>query len=138
MSVASPPFDLRGLYRAIDAERELRGMSWSGVAREVGVAASTIRRFESADDAEADGVLALVRWLGCPPENFVTHSSVDGRPLDPVGHGYVRVDMDLISRANGDHRRSARSSTRTTIQRLVDVAQRSGEPIAALTRLSEV
>lgn len=130
-------FDLRRLFGAIDAERRVRDLSWAALAREVGVATSTIRRFGTADDAEADGVLALVRWLGVAPEDYVSSKVVTGERLHPPGDGYVRVDMELIAMAKGD-RRGASGRTRTTVQDLVEVALGAGQPIASLTRLSDV
>ena len=50
--------------------------------------------------------------------------------------GYIRVDMDLVADAAGD-RRGAQGRTRTTIQRLVEIAQGSGRPVASLTRWSK-
>lgn len=129
-------FDLRLLFRSIDSERDRRGLSWAALARQVGVATSTIRRFAEADDAEADGVLALVRWLDVAPENYVSSGSVKGKQLRPPGDGYVRVDMELIAKANGDPR-GAQGRTRTSIQHLVEVAQRSGQPVVTLTRFTE-
>ena len=133
--MASPLFDLRGLFRAIGVEREHRGVSWADVGREAGVAVSTIRRFQEADDAEADGVLALVRWLAVVPEDFVMNGSVKGVRLRGAGEGHVRVDMELVAKAAGDPR-GARGRTRTTIQNLVAAAERSDQPMAQLTRVS--
>jgi len=130
-------FDLRRLFESVDSERERLGVSWSALSREVGVSASTIRRFGVADDAEADGVLALVRWLGVEPEKFVSSTSVCGEKLSASGDGVVRVDMDSVAIADGDAR-GARGRTRTTIQRLVSVAQRARQPVASLTRFSDV
>ena len=130
-------FDLRRLGRSIDAERIARGLTWAALAREVGVASSTIRRFSMADDAEADGVLALVRWLHAAPEDYIDGGTVRGDRLWSADDGYVRVDMELVAEAVGDQG-GARGRTRTTIQRLVEAAQQSGRPVASLTRLSEV
>lgn len=130
-------FDLQGLFQAINAKREDQGLSWAAPAREVGVAASTIRRYSNADDAEADGVLALLRWLAVAPEAHIVGYTVSGRPLPDAGSGYVRVDMNRIAKANGDTSR-AQKRTRTTIQNLTNTAQRSGQPVAALTRTSDV
>ena len=130
-------FDLRGLFQSIDAERGHQNLSWAALARVVGVATSTIRRFGEADDAEADGVLALIRWLGVAPEDYVNSASVKGKRLRPPDDGYVRVDMELFAKANGDSR-GAHGRTRTSIQRLVAVSQHSGQPVASLTRLSDV
>jgi ribosome-binding protein aMBF1 (putative translation factor) len=60
MGVDSLDFDLQQLFRSIDHARSDRGLTWAALARQVGVASSTIRRFESAADAEADGVLTLI------------------------------------------------------------------------------
>ena len=135
--MATARFDLGGLFEAVDAERRRRGLSWATLGRQVGVAPSTIRRFQHADDAEADGVLALVRWLDTAPEHYVPNGVVAGRalPIEGDGHGYVRVDLDLVVAATGDPR-SSWGRTRTTIQRLVDAGQRSGRAVGSLTRWS--
>ena len=107
-------------------------MSWDELSRQVGVAASTVRRFGGARDAEADGVLAVVRWLGVPPEDFVT-SDVPGDRLPSAGPGFVRVDMELVARADPGRR----GRTRITIQSLVEIAHGSGRSVASLTRISD-
>lgn len=50
-------FDLARLASSIERARLERGLTWAGLSREVGVAASTIKRLAIASDAEADGVL---------------------------------------------------------------------------------
>ena len=131
-----PLFDLRALFQAVDAERQHQGLSWDALARQVRVAASTIRRYGNGDDAEADGVLAVLRWLGAEPERYITGDAPKGQPLPTHGPGYIRVDMELIAAASGDPK-GANGRTRTTIQNLVEVAHRSHKPVASLTRLSE-
>ncbi len=79
-------------------------------------------------------MLALVRWLGVAPEDFVVGTSVPGETLAHEVDGFIRVDMGAVSQASGESHRG----TRTTIQRLIEVAQRSGRPVAALTRVSKV
>ena len=71
MRFESGQFDLHQLSRQIDEARRDRDLTWSEIAQEVGVSTSTIRRFATASDAEADGVLALIGWLGIAPEQFV-------------------------------------------------------------------
>lgn len=80
-------------------------------------------------------MLALVGWLGVPPEQFIVESIVAGVPLPSAGDGLIRVDMALVADLSEQSRR-VRSSTRTTIQRLVTAAQAAGVPIASLTRWS--
>lgn len=130
-------FDLRALFLAVSAERERQGLSWSGLARRVGVAASTIRRFEDADDAEADGVLGVLAWLKAAPEDYIAGETVPGVQLADAPNGYIRVDMELVAVALGDAG-GAKGRTRTSIQRLAAIAQRSERPVASLTRVSQV
>lgn len=63
-------FDARALYEALDVQRRSRGMSWQEVAREIGVSASTLTRTRRGGRMEADGMLAMVRWLGRTAESF--------------------------------------------------------------------
>lgn len=129
-------FDLGVLFRAADDERRREGLTWTALAALVGVSATTMRRFGTADDAEADGVLAVVRWLGAAPEDFVNGGTVRGRDLPSEPNGYVRVDMEAVARALGQRGNGRR--TRTTIQHLVGVAEQSGLPVALLTRVSPI
>ena len=90
-----------------------------------------------ADDAEADGVLLLLRWLAATPEDYVVDTQVKGHPLPSGEGGFIRVDMELVAIANNESGR-ARGRTRTSIQRLVETSQRSRQPVASLTRFSQV
>ena len=57
-------FDRPALYAALDAQRRAREISWQQVARETGVAASTIIATKREGPMETDGMLTMVRWLG--------------------------------------------------------------------------
>lgn len=133
--MSSARFDLGELYRVVDRERLHHGFTWEALAVSVGVSASTIRRYRHASDAEADGVLALIRWLEAAPEDFVTGGMIERAKLPTAGHGFVRVDMDQV-RAASSNVQSSRKGSRTTIQRLVEVSARSDRPVVAFTRLS--
>jgi transcriptional regulator with XRE-family HTH domain len=135
--MATPSFDLRALFEAVNVERERRGLSWAALSREIGVASSTIRRYANADDAEADGVLATLQWLDATPEHYINGGNVAGTRLQHASEGHVRVDMQIVAEANGDPR-GANGRTRTTIQTLASTADRSGQPVASLTRLTEI
>ena len=63
-------FDARALYEALDAQRAARGLTWSDVARETGVAAATLKRTRDGGRLEVDGMLAMVAWLGRSVESF--------------------------------------------------------------------
>ena len=68
-------FDARALYAALDAQRRARGMTWRQVAEEVGVSASTLTYTRHGGRMEADGMLAMVRWLGRTAESFTRHTA---------------------------------------------------------------
>ena len=63
-------FDARALYDALDAQRAARGLAWSDVARETGVAVATLKRTQTGGRLEVDGMLAMVAWLGRSVESF--------------------------------------------------------------------
>jgi hypothetical protein len=128
-------FDLNQLSRSIVGAGRDRGLTWAEISKEVGVATSTIRRFAIADDAEADGVLALVGRVGVAPEYFVVDSKIAGVPLPDPGDGRIRVDMSLVVDLAGGPRQAG---GRTAIQQLVMLSQAAGVSVASLTRWSPV
>ena len=66
-----PRFDAKALYVALDKQRTERGLTWTQVAAEVGVSASTLTRTRKGGRMEVDGMLAMVSWLHVPVETFV-------------------------------------------------------------------
>ncbi len=78
-------FDATALYHALDHERQARGLSWSGVAREVWLLSSTLNdvrhdhpispsTFASLGqrgDTSCQHALFMLRWLGRTPESFL-------------------------------------------------------------------
>ncbi|MBI1339812.1 hypothetical protein GC169_06335 [bacterium] len=66
--------DAAALYVALDAERRRRGLSWSAVGREIGVAPNTMTRLKAGGRMEVDGMLAMVGWLGRSVEDFVVET----------------------------------------------------------------
>jgi hypothetical protein len=85
----------------MDAQREARGLSWSGVAREIWelsselnaqrndhpISPATITGMAKRGDATCQHALFFLRWLGCSPESFMPGEEPEshGRPLAPVG-----------------------------------------------------
>ena len=126
------PFSLAALYESIEQQRNQRQLSWAALSDQVGVAPSTIKRYRTAQDAEADGVLALVRWLKTEPEQFAATATAAGSLLP--AEGYVRVDTAQVAAALDEPSIATRS--RMTIQGLTGAAVRSSRPIASLTRSS--
>lgn len=64
-------FDYRTLFKALDAQRKLRRISWRQMSVETGVSVSTLMATQRGGPMEADGVRAMVAWLGRAPEHFV-------------------------------------------------------------------
>lgn len=63
-------FDGFAFFGRVNEERKSRDVTWAALGRMTGVSAPTIKRFAKTETTEADGVLALVRWLGCSLEDF--------------------------------------------------------------------
>lgn len=130
MNPRNSAFDLSALHRSLDAARQNRDLTWAAMAAEVGVSASTIRRLEAAADAEADGVLTLIAWLGLHPESFVPGATIPDRSVEPLRSQVVRVDMDAVRAANPAVKWRG---SRTTIQRLAQQAASANVAIETLT-----
>lgn len=78
-------FDAVALYRALDREREARGLSWAGVAREVWaqsaalnderrdhpISPSTFTSMAKRGDVTCQHALFMLRWLARTPESFL-------------------------------------------------------------------
>jgi len=64
-------FDAKALYQALNEQRQARGLTWTGVAREIGVSPGTLTRTALGGRMEVDGMLAMCRWLGRTAESFV-------------------------------------------------------------------
>jgi len=63
-------FERAVFYACIDKQRQQRDLSWVALAKTTRVSPPTIKRFATGDAIEVDEVLALLRWLGRPLEDF--------------------------------------------------------------------
>lgn len=64
-------FDTEAFYRALDAQRAARGITWKQVAAESKVAASTLTRMAQGRRPDVDGLAALSAWSGLKADDFV-------------------------------------------------------------------
>jgi hypothetical protein len=92
MSDQSARFEFSQLYQALDAQRSQRDLKWSAVAAEIELPLSTIKATQRAKTMEADGVLAMVRWLQVPPEEFVRPQRAGRLRTDLPAGAMWRVD----------------------------------------------
>ena len=68
-------FDSKALHQAMDEQRKRRELTWTDVAKEIGVSASTIRRTKDGGRMEVDGMIAMVDWLGTRVETFIRETA---------------------------------------------------------------
>ncbi len=89
----SAEFDIDALYTAIDQARLAKGLSWSGVAREIKdqfrdmpatFSVSTLTGMRQRGSVEADGVLQMLLWLRRTPESFVSGNAKTGAEADSL------------------------------------------------------
>ena len=78
-------FDVSALFAALDAQREERGLSWSGVAREIWelsaelngrrrdhpISPATLTGMAERGGVSCQHALFMLRWLGRSPESFL-------------------------------------------------------------------
>lgn len=65
-------FDARALYAALDGERAARGLTWTAVAAESGVAsAAALTRLRAGGRVTFPEVMRVLAWLGAPAARFV-------------------------------------------------------------------
>jgi hypothetical protein len=99
-SQAPGDFDPQALFDALDRQRAERGLSWSGVGREIWamsaelnalrpadhpLAAATITNVAKKGDTSCQHALFFLRWLGRTPESFVPGAGDTDAPLPAAG-----------------------------------------------------
>ncbi|KUH83418.1 MULTISPECIES: helix-turn-helix transcriptional regulator [unclassified Mycobacterium] len=85
--MAKTTIDTAVLYAALDAARVERGLSWRGLAKEIGVSPSLLSRIGNGLKPDTDGFATLVAWLRLPAEEFFT---------DEEGRAATGGDPDLM------------------------------------------
>lgn len=92
-------FDSLALFAALDAQREERGLSWAGVAREIwGLSAelnvrrgdhpispATLTGVAKRGETSCQHALFMLRWLGRNPESFLRGATTVAGPLPAAG-----------------------------------------------------
>ena len=91
--MALSDFDVHALFIAMDDQRLERGLTWTGVAREMWeqsaalnarrndhpIAAATLTGMDRRGDTTCQHALCMLRWLGRPPEYFVPEFHAEAR-----------------------------------------------------------
>jgi transcriptional regulator with XRE-family HTH domain len=90
-----PVFDFEGFYRALNATRESRNLTWKQVGQEASVGASTLARMGQNRRPDADGLAALSAWSGLNPADFVYRTRAHApEPLAQISQA-LRADGRL-------------------------------------------
>jgi len=118
-------FDLPAFHAALDAERQVRGLSWRQLGAEAGVAPSTLTRMGHGRHPDVDGLSALLAWANLPAELFIRAS----RRASERPETLVVVSSQLHSDPRLSHRDAAAISelVRVSYERL----QRDPDPADA-------
>jgi hypothetical protein len=107
---AQSDFDVAALFKALDAQRRDRMLSWQGVARELWdlsatlnvrrndhpISASTLTGMANRRDTSCQHALFMLRWLDRTPESFMPGSTLDpSRAVLPRAGLDQRLRWDL-------------------------------------------
>lgn len=82
-------------FRAIDAQRQAKGLTWKAVAEKAGVSASTLTRIAQGKRPDVDTLASLCRWSGLKADDFIAHERTT-RP-EPLAQlvGHLRADKNI-------------------------------------------
>lgn len=89
-------FDTAALYRALDAARTDRGLTWAEAATEIGssmVTAATLRSFQKGGRTSLARIVPILVWLGASAATFAT--------LPAAARGNKSTIRDLQSTIGG-------------------------------------
>jgi transcriptional regulator with XRE-family HTH domain len=88
-------FDAEGFYAAINAVRLSKQMTWKDVARDAGVAASTLSRMGQGAKPDVDGLAALLKWSNLKAESFIKGGNEKEPPAIAQVAALLRADPNL-------------------------------------------
>ena len=86
-------FDSEGFYRAMDATRQARGMTWKDVASASGISASSLTRMAQGKRPDIDSLAALAAWSGLETDRFVRPNGIRPAP-DPLAVISAQLQSD--------------------------------------------
>lgn len=127
-------FNYKVLYAAMDEQRRNRNLTWQDISREIGVAASTIVKTGDSGHKtmEADGVWAMVQWVGQTMHYFTRNAKLTAPPTITINKGELRRFDTTAFYAALDEQRRARGWTWQQLAHEI-----GGFSPAMLTRLTE-
>lgn len=88
-------FDTEAFYSALNAARLSRIKTWKDVAKETGVAASTLSRMGQGAKPDVNGLAALLKWSNLKAETFIPGASDKQAPPIAEVAALLRADPSL-------------------------------------------
>jgi len=102
-------FDYRALWEALDMERRARGLSKTGMVKDIAwLGARIIDELEQGEGTTCQHVTGLLRWLGRSPESFMPGAT--DKPeyaLPDVGPYALRWSRSALWEAVDAHREAS-------------------------------
>lgn len=98
-TAVSGRIDVERLRGALDGERQARDLSWSKLAKLIGVSPSLLSRMGQGHRPDLESFAALVQWLGQPAENFMINPA---RADDTATQPALEAQLAPLLRARRD------------------------------------
>lgn len=90
--MAQNQLQVDALVAALDAERNVRGISWRQLSKEAGVSPSTLTRMQQGKYPDVNTFTALTKWLDIAAERFHTYEG----PSSPAQDDPMAVISTLL------------------------------------------
>lgn len=94
-----PTVDVKTLHAALDRAREEQNLSWRGLAKELGVSASTISRMQQGLKPDVNAFAAMTTWLRMDPKTFYVDAEESKEKEDPAP---LMAELTVLLRARPD------------------------------------
>ena len=93
-------FDVGAFFSALDVTRNAKNLSWRGVAKEIGISASTLTRLAQGRHPDVNSLALLATWAGLQVDDFIDKGTdlVTAEPLTAILTN-LRSDPNLTSEA---------------------------------------
>jgi transcriptional regulator with XRE-family HTH domain len=115
VSDSTTPFNFESFYRALNATREARQLTWKQVGDAADVGASTLARMAQNRRPDADGLASLSAWAGLNPADFV---NIAARPLGPEPLAQIARALHQDKRLSPDDAAAIEDIVRAAYSRL--------------------
>lgn len=93
-------FDLNAFYRALDAVRRSRSLTWKQVAKDSGVPASSLTRMSQGKRPDVDTLATLCAWSSLNPADYM--EEIPSSPLHQTTDTLAAISTCLSRDPNLD------------------------------------